>query len=308
MRKALVTGSGGFIGKNLVKYLKGLNHEVIEYDIVSGFDITDYNQLRSVFKDHSIAEGDHVYHLAAQAYVAPGEADPYKDLQINGVGMINMLRCVEEFKPRLVFSSSGAVYGLTNSFPHAEDAVLRPTANYGCTKRLAELYLQKWAMMHGVVGRIVRFSSVYGPGRGPNGPVNAFLAKAEKGEPLTVYGDGSQTRDLIYVYDACAGMHTVMHRGVAGEIYNIGLGVEHSVLDVARLVSSLTGAPIEFVLSHRFSKFDVQRSYYNIGKVSRLGYSPIYSLEDGVSTTYTLERGKATLMDVGNIVEVPVGE
>jgi UDP-glucose 4-epimerase len=227
-----------------------------------------------------------VYHLAAQAFVAPGEAYPYKDLDINGKGMLNMLRCIEEFDVPMVFTSSGSVYGLTDSFPHAEDALIRPTANYGCTKRLAELYLQKWVIMKGIDAKIVRFSSVYGPDRGKQGPVNIFLELSIEGKPLTVYGDGSQTRDMIHISDANSGVFHVLYHGTPGEIYNIGIGREHSVKEVAEIIAELTGVDLTFVSGHEFSPFDVKRSYYNIDKIKELGWSPKISLPVGILKTY----------------------
>jgi len=285
--KAFVTGSSGFIASNLVRYLMEKGCEVVSYDIKTGQDILDFDHLRDTFIEN---EFDEVYHLAAQAFVGPGEADPYRDLDINGKGMLNMLRCIEEFRVPMVFTSSGSVYGLTDSFPHKEDALIRPTANYGCTKRLAELYLQKWVIMAGIDAKIIRFSSVYGAGRGMNGPVNVFCTLAMRGKPLTVYGDGSQTRDTVYVDDALYGLTLVQRKGVPGEVYNIGCGEEHSAAEIAEIVSRLTGAEVSYILGHEFSKFDVARSYYDISKLKGLGYEPSYSLLDGIKKTLELEK------------------
>ena len=281
----LVTGSSGFIARNLVKHLTTMGEEVITFDIKkdSSEDITNYNSVYRYFKYFQPRE---VYHLAAQAFVGPGEADPYLDLRINGFGMINILKCVTEFNCKLLFTSSGSVYGLTDSFPHRENAVLKPMANYGCTKLLAEIYLGKWVRQEGIDAKIVRFSSVYGPDRGREGPVNVFLEKALAGETLTVYGDGSQTRDMVHVSDAINGMKIVMSKGRVGEVYNIGLGEEHSVLEVAQMVGRLTGSMVEIV-PKALSKFDVQRSYYDISKAKKLGYRPNISLKEGIELTYS---------------------
>jgi len=283
MKVALVTGSAGFIGRNLVRYLRDLNYHVIEYDLKTGQNILNYDQLRSVFEDNSI---DEVYHLAAQAFVGPGEANPYRDLDINGKGMLNMLRCIEEFRVPMVFTSSGSVYGLTDSFPHAEDAIIKPTANYGCTKRLAELYLQKWVIMKNIDAKIVRFRSVYGMDRGKQGPVNIFLELAIEGKPLTVYGDGAQSRDLVHISDAIRGVRHVLYSGKPGEIYNIGVGREHSVKEVAEIIAELTGTTVVYVLGHEFSPFDVKRSFYDIEKIKSIGWSPGISLPVGILRTY----------------------
>ena len=289
--KALVTGSSGFIASNLVKYLEAKGYTVIPYDIKTGQDILNREQLEETFKKHSF---DEVYHLAAQAFVGPGEANPYLDLRINAEGMLNMLHCIEKHRVPMVFTSSGSVYGLTDSFPHTEKALIRPTANYGCTKRLAELYLQKWVIMTGIEAKIVRFSSVYGPGRGMNGPVNVFVSLALKGKPLTVYGDGSQTRDTVYIEDALHGLFTVQHHGIPGEIYNVGCGEEHSVKEVAEIVSQLTNTELSFIKGHKFSKFDVKRSYYDITKLKNIGYTPHYTLQEGILETLNIEQKTQT--------------
>lgn len=282
-KSILVTGSGGFIAQDLVKYLRSNGETVITFDIKKNRleDITNYESVYTFFDTYQPSE---VYHLAAQAFVGPGERDPYQDLKINGFGMINVLRCVKEFGSKLLYTSSGAVYGATNSFPHREDAELRPMANYGCTKLLGEYYLKKWVMTEDINAKIVRFSSVYGPNRGREGPVNVFLGKALAGETLTVYGDGSQTRDMVYIFDAIRGMKQVMNAGASGHVYNIGLGEEHSVLEVAQIVSELTGAKIEMV-PKALSKFDVLRSYFDITKAKNIGYLSEVSLKDGIKLT-----------------------
>lgn len=282
----LVTGSAGFLGKHLVDYLTKRNHAVIEYDIVTGQDILDYELLRSAFQLGGECNLDGVYHLAAQAHVGPGELDPYSDLDRNGKGMLNVLRCVEEFGVPLVYSSSGAVYGHTGPMLNVEDVMVRPTSNYGCTKRLAEMYLQKWVLNTGIDAKIVRFSSIYGPGRGRHGAVNAFIARALEGKSLTVYGDGSQTRDMIYCLDACRGLELALEKGKPGEIYNIGYGLAHSILQVAQIVHNLTGAPIEFVEGHEFTKFDVKQNKFKMSKARQeLGFEAMIALEKGIQLT-----------------------
>ena len=278
----LCSGSSGFVGKHLVEYLREKGHEVVEYDLKTGQNILDYDQLYSVFKKF---RPNAVFHLAAQAFVGPGEKDPYLDLDINAKGMINMLRCVAEFKVPMVYTSSGAVYGSTGKPLHNEDTVVRPTANYGVSKRTGELYLQKWVLNTDINAKIVRFSSVYGPDR-THGPVNIFINKALKGESLTVFGIGEQTRDLIHVSDACRGLELVLEKGKPGEIYNIGYGLAHSIMQVAQTVHNLTGAPIELEEDHEFTMFDVLQSKFDTTKARReLGFEAEVDLKRGIQLT-----------------------
>jgi len=136
----------------------------------------------------------------------------------------------------------------------------------------------------GTDAKIVRYSSVYGPGRG-HGPVNIFINKALHGLHLTVYGDGSQTRDLTYIMDAIRGLKIVLKNGVSGEVYNIGTGVETSVDMVANIVSPyFEGSEILYV-DHEFSPYDLKRSVYDISKSGLIGYSPMTPLVEGVELT-----------------------
>jgi len=278
--KILVTGGSGWIGSNLVKHLENKGHRVFSYDIAEGKDITNFWVLCGFF---DVGNFDAVYHLAAQAFLSPGEQDPYRDIKINIFGMVNLLRCLEDFDIPMVYTSSGAVYGVTPVIPHREDAVCHPVSNYGVSKLAAEKYLQKWVATKNINAKIVRFSSVYGVGR-KHGPVNIFIEKALKGKPLTIYGRGTRTRDLIHVTDAIHGLEVVMEKGERGEIYNIGLGEEHSVAEVAEIVQRHIDIPITYQ-EYEFAPFDLKRSYYDISKARRIGYMPKIDLESGIKLT-----------------------
>jgi len=284
--RILVTGGSGFIGQNLVKYLEERDHDVFNYDLNEGYDITDFNQLRGVIETGF----DQIYHVAAQAFLGPGENDPCMDMRVNGFGMLNLLKCLEDENIPMVYTSSGAVYGLSE-IPHKEDLVCVPMSNYGVSKLAAENYLRKWVKTMGIDAKITRFSSVYGPHR-KHGPVNIFINLAKQRKPITVYGQGTQTRDLVHVHDAIRGVERVLERGKRGEIYNIGLGEEHSVMEVAKIVTSVINVPIEHV-KYEQSAFDLPRSWFDITKVQKLGYNPMMPLELGIrSTIFDMERGE----------------
>lgn len=283
--KTLITGGSGWIGSQLVRYLINNGDEVFNYDIVGGHDVTKLYQLENAFEGF---EPDRVFHLAGQAFMEPGEKDPWKDVTVNTFGMINLLTCLEEWDVPMVYSSSGAVYGLSPVLPHREDAPCIPVSNYGVSKLAGEYYLKKWVATKDVDAKIVRFSSVYGLGRS-HGPVNIFINRALEGKPLTVYGDGNQTRDLTYIMDAILGLRIIIDKGIPGEIYNIGSGLETSVKEVAEMVAGIFKAEVTYV-EHEFSQFDLKRSWYNLNKANNIGYFPQYTAERGIHKTIKLER------------------
>lgn len=283
--RTLCTGGSGWIGTNLVWDLRILGDEVFNYDLKEGYDITDVKQLNDVFYDF---RPDRVFHLAAQAFLGPGEENPYLDVDVNIKGMINVLSCLEKYKVPMAYTSSGAVYGTTHEVPHREESPCQPMSNYGISKLSAEYYLKKWVKTKDIDAKILRFSSVYGPGR-KHGSVNIFINKALEGLPLTVYGDGSQTRDLTYIKDALRGAKIVIENGLPGEVYNIGSGIETSVKEVAEIIAHQFNAEIIYV-EHEFSKFDLKRSCYDLVKSRNIGYCPSISVYEGILKTIEGEK------------------
>jgi UDP-glucose 4-epimerase len=199
--------------------------------------------------------------------------------------MVNLMETIDrlDFDTTVLYTSTGAVYGLS-PLPHREDQVCRPMGNYGVSKLAAEKYLQKWVATQGVDAKVVRFSSVYGHKRRA-GPVNIFCQQALKGGPITVYGTGAQTRDVVHVDDVVRGLERVAERGRAGEVYNVGCGVEHSVLEIARQVKK-TMPYVEITYKkHAKSMFDLPRSWFDISKVKNLGWEPKIDLPLGIGLT-----------------------
>lgn len=236
--------------------------------------------MKLIFTQHNIEQ---VYHIGGQAYLDVGESNPYYDVDVNIKGMINLLKLCREYDARMVFTSTGAVYGQTE-VPHKEDSPCNPMSNYGCSKLSAETYLKKYSATEGVDARIVRFSSIYGEGR-KAGPVNIFLRLAHDGKPLLLNGGGMQTRDYVYVEDVCDGMMRVMEYGRRGEVYNLGYGEERTVRDVADIVHDMYPDTVVKTVSGDYNLYDVQRSWFNIDKAKKLGYNPRYDLELGIRYT-----------------------
>ena len=259
--RALVTGGAGFIGSNLVDALLERGDEVVAIDDLSTGnrsnldaalsagaklkegDVRDFELVRAEFERFS---PQHVFHLAAQVDVRVSVDDPAFDAQVNVVGTANLLRtALEAGCERFVFASTGgAIYGEGEArpLPFAEDAFCAPKAPYGQAKFAAEGYCQLYQRLHGLTTTCLRLGNVYGPRqdlRGEAGVVAMFCYRLLDGRQPTVYGDGLQTRDYIYVGDVVAAMIAAAGAEATG-IFNVGTGIETNVLQLVEVLSRLS--------------------------------------------------------------------
>ena len=276
MSNMLVIGGSGFVGSHLIAELKRRGHDVWNYDIAEGQDILDKKMLREQFARTKPKE---VYHLAGSVVMIPAEEDPREDLLLNCMGTLNVIELCKEYEAKLLFTGTGASYGI-GATPHRENSLPMSVCNYGISKFAAENYIRKEVWVNGLKGVIVRFSSVYGDGRG-RGPVNIFTRQAREQGFMTVYGPGNQTRDIVHYSDAIRGMLLAMQSGEYGEIYNVGSGKETSVVEIAWMIHELTGAEVKHV-DHEESLYDLPRSWFDISKLQALGYEPLVDLKGGI--------------------------
>lgn len=282
-REALVTGGAGFIGSNLVADLAARGQKVIAYDNLSRkgtamnlewlretcgdriefveADIGDFASLRKAASRASV-----IYHLAAQVAVTTSVADPRSDFQANAVGAFNVLEAARlgGKKPILLFTSTNKVYGGLEDLRVEEDETRyrfagegdgvseqRPLdfhSPYGCSKGAADQYVRDYARIYGLPTVVFRMSCIYGPrqfGNEDQGWVAHFLISGMKGRPLTVYGNGKQVRDILYVGDLVRAFQAAVERieTVRGSVYNIGGGKENtlSLLELLELMRSTYG-------------------------------------------------------------------
>ena len=306
--RALVTGGAGFIGSHVADQLLGERYDVTVIDNLSSgrreqvparatfheMDITSDDAARLV------REGafDVICHLAAQIDVRKSVADPAFDARVNVVGSVNLLEAVRASgrRTRFVFSSTGgAVYGDLVEPPTAEDAAKDPQSPYGTAKLSVEYYMGYFARVHGLDTVALRYANVYGPRQDPHGEagvVAIFCNRLLDGEPLTVYGDGKQTRDYVYVEDVAranvlaASAAIPSGGGVDSRAFNIGTSVETNVLELAGQLRQVSGVSAE--LRHAPARPGEQlRSAVRIAKAERvLGWRPRVSLEQGLASTY----------------------
>jgi UDP-glucose 4-epimerase len=264
--RSLVTGGAGFIGSNLVDALVARGDEVVVLDdlssgrrenltgaldggaqLVEG-DITDPSTVDAAF---AAGEPDRIFHLAAQIDVRRSVADPAFDLGVNVGGTLSLLeRLRAQGSGRMVFASTGgAIYGegATRELPLSEDAEAQPEAPYGQSKLAAEGYLALYRRMYGVDAVAMRLGNVYGPRQDPLGEagvVAIFCNAMNTGATPKVFGDGEQTRDYIYVGDVAAAFLAAAEGQTPGP-FNVGTGIETSVLELGSRLGEIAGVAFE---------------------------------------------------------------
>jgi len=309
--RVLVTGGAGFIGSNLVDALLDGGHDVQVVDnlstgrrsnldraltrgaVLHEVDITDAAALSEQLHG---ARPEAVFHLAAQIDVRKSVADPGFDARTNVEGTINLLRAAHEAQVgRLVFSSTGgAIYGETDMLPSPETLEPKPEAPYGQSKFCAERYAQLYERLYGFSTVSLRYGNVYGPRQDPLGEagvVAIFCGKLLAGETATVYGDGLQTRDYLYVGDVVrANLAALEVPDVRGEV-NIGTGREVSVLDIVAVLNQLAGER-GFQVEHAPPRTgEVQRSCLDVTRAGEvLGWTAEMPLHEGLGLTLEATR------------------
>lgn len=253
--RVLVTGGAGFIGSHVCEaFLLGGDEVFVIDDLSHGrigrvpgsVELYEETVLNASRLMKIVAENapELICHLAAQVDVRASVASPRNDADVNVIGTINVLEAARVVDARVLFTSTGgAIYGTKAPVPSSERVLPEPGSPYGVSKYCAEQYVSLYNRMFGTEHAILRFANVYGPRQGATGEagvVSIFCANGIQGKPLTIYGDGKQTRDYIYVADCVAAVSAAANYGKAGT-WNIGTGTETTVLDLAALVTRLTG-------------------------------------------------------------------
>jgi len=250
--------------------------------------------VRDAEKVRSAMEGvDYVFHHAAIASVPKSVDDPIASNQVNVCGTLRVLNEAQAAKVRkVVFASSSAVYGNTPSDLKREEDLPDPISPYAVTKLTGELYCRNFWLNYGLPTCSLRYFNVYGPRQDPSSDYAAvvprFISAARAGKPLTIFGDGEQTRDFIFVRDVVrANILAALDEGHNGEAFNIACQERISVNQLASLVLMEMGLREEGMIEHRAErKGDVRHSLADIGKARRdLGFVPAYDIRKGLSLT-----------------------
>lgn len=290
--KVLVTGAGGFIGSHTVDGLRDSGHEVVCTDFTDSRWVKDIVKLNitkaeDVPKIFASEKPDVVFHSAGRINKQGGIDIPLEDLMVNVGGTINVLEGMRKSGcKKIVFTSSGGtLYGDTINQPAKEGHKKEPVSPYALNKILSEEYITLYNRLYGIEYVILRYTRVYGPrqytGSSQGVPI-IFIDNILKGIRPKIYGDGSQTRDFVYISDAVSANLSAL--SWKNEIVNIGTQTEISILEVLNIIKKILGSNTEPVfLSER--KADLRRVLLDITHAKELGWKPKVEIEEGLKKT-----------------------
>lgn len=303
--RAVVTGGAGFIGSHVVERLANEGAEILVIDDLSTGHLDNLKAARQFgkVKVHTMDILDHdvltvferfrpevTFHLAAQASVTASMADPMHDAQVNIVGTLNVLEATRlSGASRVVFASSGgALAGPGSKLPSTELQKPRPISPYGVAKLAASEYLAMYDRTYGLDYVVIAPANVYGPRQRAHtegGVVAIFVETLLAGRPGTIYGDGTQTRDFVFVSDVADAFFRAATTRSVGRVYNVGTGTETRISDLYSLVAQATGGP-SIPLFEAHKQGDIDRSVLDASAAVRgLDWAPWTALVEGIGAT-----------------------
>jgi len=294
MKKAIITGGAGFIGSHIVELLLSKKYKVLVIDDLSNGNIENVNLFKNnpnyefkkidiskEFDDSFFKDTDYVFHLAALADIVPSVTNPKRYHEVNVTGTMNILEsCRKHNIRKIIYSASSSCYGIPDKYPTPEIAEIKPEYPYALTKYLGESYVMFWNKLYKIPAVSLRYFNVFGTRARNNNTYGAvfkvFLKQKLENKPLTIVGNGQQTRDFTYVSDVAIANLMAAESDINGEIINIGSGNTYSVNYLAGLISD------NFVhIPKRPGEPD--STHADISKAKRLlKWEPKVSFEEGV--------------------------
>lgn len=307
-KKVLITGGAGFIGGNFVHYIlnKYPEYEIVNLDALTyageltkhqvienlpnyhftQIDITDNEQLSNLFKEK---EFDYVIHFAAESHVDRSIANPEQFILTNVLGTQNLLQAAKQTKiSKFIHISTDEVYGeldfdKTNFF--TETTPLQPNSPYSASKASSDLLVRAYAETYQLPVNITRCSNNYGPFQFPEKLIPLTISKILNDKKVPIYGNGQNIRDWLHVYDHCTAIDVILHKGINGEVYNIGGHNEKTNLDVVKTIIHTIGKS-EKLIEHVEDRLGHDKRYaIDPTKLEQLGWKPTYTFETGIRQT-----------------------
>jgi nucleoside-diphosphate-sugar epimerase len=300
--KALITGGAGFIGSHLVELLLSKDFEVV---VIDNLATGRLSQVPDIAHFHQGDVGDMellgrvlpgcdvIFHLAAVSSVQDSLDRPIEVHNTNLTATLALLEASVRHKVRrFVFSSSAAVYGDTGGEPAREDMMPKPMSHYAVQKLASEHYCKIYHRLHGLETVCLRYFNVYGPRQRADSPYSGVIAKfidaARAGKPITIFGDGEQTRDFCHVKDVVAANYlaaTQDSNKVGGKVFNVGTGISTSVNELARLISATSGAGETQLAYQPARAAEIRYSLaFNKEVRTKLQWEPTATLGEAIST------------------------
>jgi len=292
--KSVITGGAGFIGSNLTDRLVSIGHKVIVLDnFVSGkrsnlshhnkkdVKIVNVDISKSKSLDKYFKKADYIFHLAALAQIIPSFKNPKKYFMNNVIGTLNVVKAAKKSKiKKLIYAASSSCYGTPKSFPTSEKDKIDLKHPYAVTKFIGEELVMRYASIFSMPNISFRFFNVYGPRLNISGQYSAvignFLSQTKSKKPLTVVGDGKQTRDFIHVDDLVNAFIKVIKSKSVNKIYNLGSGKRTSINTIAKIF----GGKKKFI---PIRPGEPKNSVANITKVKKdINWEPKISIEQGI--------------------------
>lgn len=304
MSKIVITGGAGFIGSHIAENLAKDGHEIVIVDNLDPYysvdlkkrnldivlksgdatfisaDITDLARMKEII-DSTV---DYVYHEAAQAGVRISVEDPFKPNNVNVLGTLNVLKAsLEVDVKKVINASSSSVYGKVKYLPFDEQHPTEPVSPYGVSKLAAEHYCRVFYEVYGLPTTSLRYFTVYGPRMRPDLAISIFTRKMLANEPITVFGDGEQTRDFTYIEDVVeANKRLLYNKATDGKVLNIGGGNRISVNDLIENLRSITGSTSEVINAGK-QKGDTEDTLADVDLGNEMiGYRPLFNITKGL--------------------------
>lgn len=304
--KYLITGGAGFIGSTLANYLSKENLVIVIDDLSMGKEenlikssklqfingsVTDSELMNDILSNNTF---DYVFHLAAIASVADSVERPVETHQVNFESVLMLLELIRKYQKglkRLVFSSSAAVYGDEPTLPKKEESVIRPLTPYAVDKFAAEQYVLDYNHLYGVKTSAVRFFNVYGPNQNPESPYSGVISilvdrykKIQKGEDtqFILFGEGSQSRDFVFIEDVVQALLLVAKKEESlGKQFNVGTGIATTLNGLIEIIDRTLG--FKLPLEHEAERDgDIKESVADISRLKSLGFTPSFSVREGM--------------------------
>lgn len=297
--KLLITGGAGFIGSHLVQHFQGIASEIIVLDNLRSGHLENLSGLDHTFVNGCITDRalvdslmpgtDLVFHLAAMISVPESMTNPLECARINVTGLLHVLESAADHGVRkLIHASSAAVYGDNPSVPKIESMIPEPKSPYAITKLDGEYYLEMFRREGRIDTASMRFFNVFGPRQDPNSAYAAaipiFFSKALANQPITIFGDGEQTRDFISVKDIVSALVHAANTADMHGTYNVGYGNSITVNQLATEIIQLTGSKSPIL--HAPDRLgDVKHSRANIDRLTNTNWKPSQSLAEALALT-----------------------